>query len=67
MHTSLFDYTSPRLSDITDSEIQAVPRPAGVNYREDHAVDEHDFPIGSDNRVNISSDSKAEAKKGKEK
>lgn len=25
------------------------------------------FPIGSDNRVNISSDSKAEAKKGEEK
>lgn len=30
-------------------------------------MDEHDFPIGSDNKVNISSDSKAEAKKGKEK
>ncbi len=30
-------------------------------------MDEHDFPIGNDNKVNISSDSKAEAKKGKEK
>lgn len=29
-------------------------------------MDSRDFPIGSDNKVNISSDSEVEAKKGKE-
>lgn len=39
---------------------------AGVDYKEDNEVDSRDFPIGSDNKVNISSDSEVEAKKGKE-
>lgn len=69
MHNSLLDYLkerAPRLSDITDPEIQAVPRPAGVDYKEDHEVGSHDFPIGRDNKVNILSDSEVEAKQGKE-